>query len=143
VTDVYYLVDNNVLSRLTPQQRACSLMRDRCRIPSEVLFEARGFPDIDVLRGLEYPVSTGVLTQLCDVMRAVVPGDFKLVDLYNNRGNADPMLIATALDARQTASRTLFEETWRIVTDDLAVQAKAAEFGLSSMGYEDFCSILE
>jgi len=56
------------------------------------------------------------------VMKTVQPGDFKLVDLYRNKGNGDPILIATAIDAIRKADETLFKEDSQIVTDDSAVR---------------------
>lgn len=139
---VRFLVDNNVLSRLTRAQRASRFFRDNCLVCTEVLHEASGFPDIAELRRLEYPVSAGVLARVRDVMATVPPGDFKLVDLYRNLGNADPILIASALEAKDTAAASLFAVDWRIVTDDAAVVAKAREFEVATLGYDEFVRLL-
>lgn len=56
-----YLIDNNVLSHLSPEQRASGFFRTRCRIPAEVLHEAEGYPDAETLKDVE---STG-LPQAC------------------------------------------------------------------------------
>lgn len=138
----WFLVDNNVLSKLSRKQRGSRFFRHHCRLPSEVLHEASAFPDIRALRRLEYPVTPTVLEHVRDVLATVPPGDFSLVDLYRNMGNADPILIATALDAMAQNAQALFEEVWHIVTDDAAVRRKAIEFQLSVLGHADFQKLL-
>ncbi|GAA2146508.1 hypothetical protein GCM10009844_22660 [Nocardioides koreensis] len=142
MSSIWYLVDNNVLSRLSREQRGSRFFRASCRLPSEVLYEASELPDIADLRRLEYPVCDGVLERVREVMSTVAPGDFKLIDLYRNLGNADPILVATALHAIDVAASSLFEEDWRIVSEDRAVRAKASEFGLRTLGFTEFLSML-
>ena len=142
MNDAWYLIDSNVLSRLTLEQRASAFVRERCRIPSEVIHEVSGFPDIGVLRKLEYPVTTDVLECVREVMKTVAPGDFKLVDLYHNKGGADPILVATALVELRKSKETLFPHDWVVVSDDLAVRAKATEVGVSILCAEDFAKLL-
>lgn len=133
-----YLVDNNVLSHLSPAQRASEFFNARCRIPSEVLHEAEGYPDRDVLKAVEYPTTAGVLNLLGTVMATVPEDDVELVNLYANKGAADPMLVACALDAMQEAASLLFGPTWVIVSNDKAVRAKATELGVESCTREEF-----
>ena len=75
-------------------------------------------------------------------MRTVAVADFTLVNLYANKGNADPILIATALDKAANSADTLFPEEWRIVTDDVALQGKAAEFDVRVMSSREFLGTL-
>lgn len=142
MSEVWYLVDNNVLIKLKSAQRASTFFRDNCWIPSEVLHEARGFPDIAVLRELEYPMTARILEFVNDVMKTVAPGDFKLVDLYRNVGNADPILVATALDAIRKADETLFKQDWQIATDDGVLRMKAAEFGIGTLSFKEFLTVV-
>lgn len=139
---VRYFIDTNVLSQLTRAQRASKFFRDHCSLCSEVLHEASGFPDLAELRRLEYPVTAGVLARVREVMLTEPPGDFRLVDLYRNLGNADPLLIASALDAMEAESGCLIAVDWHIVSNDAAVISKAGEFDVSTLGYEDFSSLL-
>ena len=137
-----YLLDNNVLGKLTRSERVGSFVRDRCRIPSDVLREAEGYPDIETLRRLEYPTTRSILIRIQDVMRTVPPGDLRLVHLYANKGSADPGLIACALHASAQAKDTLFVERWHIVTDDKGVRSKASEFGVPTVGSRDFRTLI-
>ncbi len=84
-----------------------------CRISSEVLYEVQTFPDIEQLRALECPISSDLLVHVREVMKTEVLGDFKLVDLYRNKGNADPILIATALTAMRKGRRRSSARTGR------------------------------
>lgn len=142
MTACVYVLDANVLSRLSARQRHSSILRSRCRISSEVLHEVRGFPDIEQLRALDFPLDGEVLRCLREVMKTVRTDDFKLVDLYGNRGNADPILVATALTGMRQAAETLFIEEWVVVSDDHAVRAKASELGVRWLSTTDFVPLL-
>lgn len=137
-----YVLDANVLSRLSSEQRRNPFLHAHCKIPSEVLHEIQGFPDIEQLRALDFPMTAGVLECLTEVMKTLKPSDFKLVDLYGNKGNADPILVATALTGMRRAAETLFSEEWVVVSDDQAVRAKASELGVGSLSTTDFVLLL-
>jgi hypothetical protein len=66
--------------------------------------------------------------------------DTTLVNLYANKGAADPMLVACALDGTQESASLLFGPTWIIVSNDKAVRAKAAAFDIESCTREEFFS---
>ncbi len=127
MNDYTYLVDNNVLSKLSREQRSSQFFRDQCRIPSEVLHEARDYPDINALKQLEYPTTPDVLLWMQQIMATIPPSDTALVDLYANKGNADPLILACALDAQRRDEVYLWATTWVVVSDDRAVQDKALE----------------
>lgn len=141
--DYEFVVDNNALSRLTQSQRASEFFHTNCHIPSEVLYEARFFPDVDEFAGAEYPTTAEVLAILIEVMATVPPSDTKLVDLYANRGNADPLVVACAVDGQRRSDEGLFGPTWVVVSADKAVQAKAAEFGIEVRTSEEFSDVLD
>jgi hypothetical protein len=138
-----YVIDNNTLSRLSRAQRASSFFREHCHIPTEVLHEARGLPDAAALHANEYPTTARVLRILIDVMATVPVGDTSLVDLYANKGNADPLLIACALDGKRDVDQFLFGPTWAVVSGDKAVRSKAVEFGLEVLTSDEFVALLE
>jgi hypothetical protein len=137
-----YLLDANVLSRLSPEQRASDFVADRCQIPSEVLYEARGLPDLHVVEPLELPTSRAMLERLRDVMASIAPEDRTLVDLYRNRGGGDPVLIAAALTA-DSRDDSLWPTIWHVVSDDRAVLATASRFGLDSLSRTDLVELIE
>ena len=105
-----YLVDNNALGTLGSGRRQAKFFRDHCRLPEDVLHEARFRSDYSTLQDLVYPVTPSVLERLRAVMSAVAPSDVSLVDLYTNLGAADPLIIASALDANANED-SLFPDT--------------------------------
>lgn len=133
-----YLVDTNTLTQLTRPQRSTGLFRRSVRIPRAVLAEASGLPDIGELKSLEYPTTPSVLRCLAAVLETVPVDDTRLLDLYKNRGNADPFLVACAIDARNQESATFFPRTWAVVSGDKAVRDKAAEFELTTLTNREF-----
>lgn len=143
MTDYRYLVDNNVLSTLSRDQRASSFFHTHCYIPDEVLYEARGFPDIEELKTRRYEMTDGVLRHLILVMKTVPVTSTKLVDLYANRGNADPIIVACALDAQSQNEDKLFGPTWVVISDDDAVRSKADEFEIERRSGREFVLILD
>lgn len=138
-----YVIDNNTLGQLSRSQRATSFFRENVRIASEVLHEARGFPDIEDLQRNEYKTTRSVICQLMRVMATITTTDTSLVDLYANRGNADPIVIACALDGQDQDSQYLDAPEWFVVTGDKAVRAKAEEFALQVISNAEFESLIE
>lgn len=143
INERLYLVDNNALAKLSMVQRSSTFFKMRCRLPSEVLHEARGFPDYKSFVAQEYATTPSVLRQLMRVMNSVPAQDTKLVDLYANLGNADPLIIACALDALRENEDKLFGPIWIIVSNDGAVSNKAAEFAIETMTSADFETVIE
>lgn len=133
-----YLLDNNALSHLIRAQRASAFFHDRCSLPSEIIHEADGYPDAASFGDVEYPTTASVLKHLGTVMATVPSDDITLVNLYANKGAADPMLIACALDGMEEAAAFLWGPTWVVVSNDKAVRAKAAELGIVSCTREEF-----
>lgn len=138
MTDEMYLLDNNVLSHLSRAQRASTFFLERCRLPLEVLHEAESYPDAAALKQVGYPTTARVLELLRRVMATVPESDTSLVDLYANKGAADPLLIACALHAAEEAASLLWKPTWVVVSNDKAVRAKATEFSVKTYTREEF-----
>lgn len=142
ITEHHYLLDNNALGKISRRDRGSDFVRTFCRIPTEVLHEASGYPDIATLTELEYPTTVAILGLLVEVMTTVEVGDTSLIDLYHNRGNADPLLIACALDAQRANSPFLFGEAWIVVSDDQAAQTMARRFGVDFRSSTSFLEVL-
>lgn len=138
MSEEMYLLDNNALSHLSRAQRSSTFFLDRCYLPSEVVHEAEGYADSAIFRQVEYPTTARVLELLGQVMSTVPSSDTKLVNLYANKGSADPLLIACALHGMEVASAFLWGPTWIVVSNDKAVQAKGAELGVEVRTREQF-----
>ena len=138
-----YLIDNNTLAKLNRAQRASEFFFSHCLLPTEVLYEARGFPDARQLGRLQYPTNGRILRILGEVMATIPTDDTPLVDLYANRGNADPTLVARALNSIREAEDELFGWEWIIVSNNNAVRRKAAEFGIETLLSDQFSTLLD
>lgn len=138
-----YVVDTNTLSQIGRQRRSSEFFRTFARIPEAVLREAEGFSDIDALMENVLPTTPSVLRCLSRVMATVPDHDTRLVDLYRNLGNADPLVVACALERMEHDSQILFSPEWVIVTGDEAVRAKAAEFELRILSNAEFAALID
>ncbi|KQS98740.1 hypothetical protein ASG23_13430 [Cellulomonas sp. Leaf395] len=76
-------------------------------------------------------------------MATVPADDTALVDLYANRGNADPLVVACALNGQDEDSQYLDAPEWTVVTADNAVRAKAEEFGLRALSNAEFAALID
>jgi hypothetical protein len=141
MNETFYLVDNNVLGKLSTVQRGSAFFARYCRVPDEVLHEA-GPARAAALHAVRYPTTPDVLEAVKTVMATVDVGDIKLVDLYRNKGTADPFLIACALVEQQSSADMLIRPEWVVVTDDEAVRRKAEEFDVAWIGSSQFMSLL-
>lgn len=142
MNEVKYLVDNNALNYLGPERRASAFFRDQCCVPEEVAREA-GDRHADLLVPLVVPVSARILAELVTVMATVAVGDRGLVDLYGNKGSADPILVATAIVLNAPTEPTIFDDEWVIATNDRAVRDKAIEFGIKVATPADLAAVID
>ena len=133
MTRTMYLIDNNALVEIGRGRIETKFFTKFCRVTSDVLHEASERPEYPVLEASEYKITPKVLKYIGVVMKSVRVGDVDLVDLYHNKGTADPSLIATALDAKEDAEASLFPDCWVIVTNDQAVMQAALEFGIETI----------
>lgn len=138
-----YVIDTNALSQLTRRRRATTFFRESTVIPEEVLHEAAGFPDIDSLRENVHPTTPRVLHWLIEVLATVPDNDTRLIDLYANRGNADPLVIACALEGQEHDGQYLWPTEWIVVTADEAVRDKAKEFKLEVLINDRFADLID
>lgn len=138
-----YVIDTNALSQIGRRRRSTSFFLDNAVVPSEVVREAEGFPDIDVLRKNLHPTTAQVLEWLVQVLATVPAEDTSLVNLYANLGGADPLLVECALDGRTRDSPYLDAPEWVIVTGDDAVRVKAEEFGLNVLSNAEFAAVID
>lgn len=135
MSDSFYLLDTNVISHLTKPQLTSSFFAEYCRIPGEVFHEAG---KRKALLPALYPTTVEVLEALRDVMATVTPEDTSLINLYANKGNADPLLIACALLETRRTEPLLVKPQWFVVSNDAAVRAKSADVGVEALTREEF-----
>lgn len=126
-----YLVDNNALNALRRGHIQTAFFRDYCQVTTDVLWEAREHTEQATLKRSSRPHTPGLLARVRDVMETVAAGDTRLVDLYGNKGAADPGLIASVLEAADDDANKLSSDVWILVTNDRAAAGKAAEFDIA------------
>ena len=126
-----YLVDNNVLNTLRRDHIHTDFFRDYCQVTADVLWEAREHSEQAALARHSRPHTTGFLMRVSEVMETLEAGDTRLIDLYGNKGAADPGLIASILEAADDDANKLLFDSWILVTNDHAVAGKAAEFDIA------------
>jgi hypothetical protein len=88
----FYLIDNNALIALTRKRVQTEFFANHCRITADVLHEASEHREWGLLATLAEPTTPAFLEHVRAVMSRVKPGDTNLVDLYANKGAADPGL---------------------------------------------------
>lgn len=76
-------------------------------------------------------------------MRTLPSGDVQLVDLYKNRGTADPFVIACALVLQEAEAGYLDPKESIVVTGDRAVADMATRFGLKVIDREGLEVLLD
>lgn len=139
----FYLVDNNALIALTSRRVKTEFFGDHCRITADVLHEASGHPEQGHLAALAEATTSDVLEQVRVVMADVEVGDTDLVDLYGNKGAADPGLVATVLARAAAQDGHLFPDEWVIVTLDRAVQDAAKRQHVATMPPSDLAGLID
>jgi hypothetical protein len=138
-----FVVDTNALAQIGKARRASTLFHESAVIVEEVLREAEGFPDIGSLRKYATKTSPETLRWLAEVMMTVDTEDRTLVNLYANKGGADPIVIASALEGQARDSSYLDAPDWIVVTNDKAVRVKAEEFGLLVLDSSEFAAAID
>lgn len=134
-----YLIDNNALGPLGDRKKS-AFFAEHCRVSADVAHESRRAKHAELLSSLTIEPTPAMLGQLTSVMNSIPVGDTALVDLYNNKGTADPLLVAMAV---VLSTEHLFSEDWVIVTNDKAVAAKAGEFEVESMTPQDLARLID
>lgn len=138
-----YLVDNNALIALGRNRVASPFFRAHCQVTTDVLREAHEHTHYAQLKASAYPRTSAVLQQIRNVMTGVAVGDTSLVDLYGNKGSADPGLVASALDAMASGEGVLFSDDWIVVTNDGGVEGAAARHGVATIRAAELAALID
>jgi hypothetical protein len=139
MSETKYLIDNNALGPLGDKKESLFFAQN-CRVPAEVAYESRRAKHANLLEAVTIEMTPAMLAELAGVMKTVAVGHTALIDLYDNKGAADPILIAMACVLN---SEDLFADNWVIVTKDKEVIAKAEEFGIDVEAPDGLKAIIE
>lgn len=134
-----YLVDNNALGPLGERKKS-AFFNEHCRVPAEVAHESRRANHAKLLEPLTIEMTPSMLPALAEVMKTVPVEDTKLIDLYNYKGTADPILVAMAI---VLSSEDLFADSWVIVTEDKEVIATAQQFSVETLTSRGLARVID
>lgn len=142
MNEIIYLLDNNIIGRLGRARLQSAFVSQHCRVTDEVLYEAG--PDRRVLLdGIRLPTTGETLMVLKTIMQSVPVGDTALVDLYRNKGAADPLIVASAIVAGRENAHALFGPEWMIATEDSAVRALANAHGIATVSFAELRTLID
>lgn len=139
----YYLVDNNALVALTRRHVQTVFFAKHCRVTADVLYEAFEHPDRRLLESLVEQTTAVVLQQVRQVMSSIDVGDTRLVDLYANKGTADPGQIATVLVHASSQIEYLLPDVWTVVSLDKAVLDTAVRNHIATMRPDQLAQLID
>lgn len=143
-----YLLDTNVVLQLGMQSLSESrFFAQHCRVIDDVIDELHldDQPQLELeWDRVRYPTSVTLLQELVSVMATIPVGDVSLIDLYRNKGRADPVIIAAALDAIEQDRWSLMGELqeWVVASEDQAVRRTCAGFGVPTVGLVEMRQLL-
>lgn len=140
MNETYYLIDNNALLEIGRTRRETTFFSKHCRVTDDVAREAG-----PRAKSLPPPLkmTPRSLLHLVNIMSTLAPGDKDLVDLFRNKGAADPGLVATALSFRDEDEASLLPDTWVIVSRDKAVLRLAQHYELPCMKPDTLSDIID
>ena len=144
MSQIYYygykfLIDETPMASLPNDWIKTDFFRKNCFIPEEIIIELENNPNLELeeLKKNKIPVTYSILCKLVLVMAQA-----KIVKLYQNEGNGDALIIATALAMKDQEDTKLLKNEWIIVTSDRGVASLAKNFAIKSIKKEEFYDIM-
>lgn len=139
--DEKYVIDTVVAASLPIDIINHDFFDNHCFIPEEICYELRDNPNYHRFKRREIKTDINILSQLKNVFLAL-DRDSRLVDLYQNMGNGDALIIATALAKQAEEIGQLFPDKWIIVTEDKGLREAADKHDISHINRGDFIKIV-
>lgn len=141
-----YLLDTNVISGLPASTvEQFTKLRGSLFVVTEVKEELEGAQSrlnlINQTEVQELEISAGILQKVADLMRQVGK-EFSLINLFENKGGADVVMIAHVL-YENLRSDTLFKEEWTIITNDGPLTTIARKYGIRVISRDDFANMIQ
>ncbi|MBQ2638968.1 hypothetical protein IJF91_02810 [Candidatus Saccharibacteria bacterium] len=135
-----YIIDTNVAATLSRATMKTKIFTEKCFLPEEILYELKDNKIVghDILYKQNLPTTLEILNKLQSI---VMHKAEKVIDLYNNEGNGDVMIVATILAERDKELGQMLLTEWVIVTEDKGLTKLASEFDIRTIGKKEFHSI--
>lgn len=138
--DLHFLIDAVSFIRLSPQQLQSELVQHHSTILEEIYHEVHDNPKSSYISGLVEQVDVHVLGKASELLKQTVVQ--KLLDLYNNEGNGDVLLLAKAVLEKERGAGELFPRSWIIVTNDTGLVDAATANDVDTMDTASFANLL-
>lgn len=138
--DTKYLLDAVSIRKLSTDILKLDFIKANCIIPEEILYEVNS----DKKKELLLPFSEKPTTQLIIMTENLLDNigiNNKVLDLYNNEGNGDIILIATILCKKDEQALTMFKTNWVLVTDDNELIKLATTKKIECISTEEFINL--
>lgn len=133
-----FLIDTVSISRISEASWQTMLSDGNCFIPDEIVYEARGNTHrYEQMKKIILETNYDVLIALKEVL-SFPEIDHKVLDLYNNEGNGDVMLLASAIADDICVEQKLFKDENVIVTDDKRLSMVAGAHGIRTYTTDEF-----
>ena len=136
-----YLIDTTPAATLQRNWTESLFFKEHCFFPEEIIYELRDNLALDqrILAEQKIEVSIDVLDQLRNVMLNAG----KNIDLYNNEGNGDVLLVATVMSEQHRELGSLLKTRWIIATEDKGVVRLASIFNIKTINKSQLYEVLE
>lgn len=135
-----YLLDETPAASLRSEWIRSKFFCENCFVPEEIMYELRDNRNLDIneLKKNQIPISYDVLNML-----EIVMAQAKIVKLYQNEGNGDALIVATALSMKNIENSKLVKDEWIIVTSDKGVASLSKKFAIHCISKDEFYGILK
>ena len=135
-----YLLDETPAASLNSEWIHSKFFHENCFVPEEIMYELRDNRnlDIDGLKKNQILTSYDILNML-----EIVMAQAKIVKIYQNEGNGDVLIVATALSMKNIENSKLVKDEWVIVTSDKGVVALSKKFAIRCISKDEFYGILK
>ncbi|MBQ3318599.1 hypothetical protein IJG76_01110 [Candidatus Saccharibacteria bacterium] len=135
-----YLIDETPAASLKNEWMRTDFFKENCFVPEEIMYELRDNYELDLneLKKSQIPVSYDILNAL-----QIVMAQAKIVKLYQNEGNGDALIVATAMAMRNLENTKLIKDEWAIVTSDKGVVTLAKNLAIKCIDKNSFYGVLK
>lgn len=136
-----YLIDTTPAATLKEKWMKSNFFKKSCFFPEEIVYELRD--NLVLNQRILAEQKIGVSIDTLDQLQSVMLSANKIVDLYNNEGNGDVLLIATVLSERRRELGSMLKTRWIIVTEDKGVVRLAGVFNIETISKKQFYELLD
>jgi len=134
--DKKYIVDTNVACSLKKEHIDSNFFRHECFVPEEILAEIGSSNDLYLeFEKQRLPITFDVLYEL---QNSIMMHSESVIDLYDNKGDGDVMIIATVLAEKRKEAGSWLTTEWVVATEDNGLKKLLSKFGIGHVGLEEF-----